>query len=294
MKGSLFTSSFKLFVKRVLVFAAPLVIILAVVEVLIRHIPNDYSLKDRWMSKNSRHVKVLILGSSHSFFGIDAKYIPRSFNAANFSQTFKYDWAIIKKYRWDSLETIIIPVDYFTLFYSLKDGPESWLVKNYNMYYGFNNYNPFENFEILGESPRRNFRKLSDYYLRHRSKVWSDELGNGRAPKTVNVDSGIVAVRKHTQRKLSVFRENVAYLDSIVNFRKTIIISTPTYKTYYENLDPEQMSMTYAAIKKQNADYYDFMKDPSFNKEDFFDADHLNESGAKKFTLKLDSILHLR
>jgi hypothetical protein len=37
--------------------------------------------------------------------------------------------------------------------------------------------------------------------------------------------------------------------------------------------------------------YYNFLNDPSFQAEDFYDADHLDEKGAKKFTLLLDSVI---
>ena len=45
---------------------------------------------------------------------------------------------------------------------------------------------------------------------------------------------------------------------------------------------------------KQNKSiyYFDLLKDKSFKANDYFDADHLNEIGAKKLTMKLDSIIH--
>ena len=61
-------------------------------------------------------------------------------------------------------------------------------------------------------------------------------------------------------------------------------------------LNQEQLQKTYTTIKSitnssPNVYYYDFLTDASFIKEDFFDADHLNEIGAKKFSKKMDSII---
>ena len=38
--------------------------------------------------------------------------------------------------------------------------------------------------------------------------------------------------------------------------------------------------------------YVDMLRDTSFVEDDFFDADHLNWQGAKKWTLKLDEMIN--
>ena len=40
-----------------------------------------------------------------------------------------------------------------------------------------------------------------------------------------------------------------------------------------------------------NTTYVDFLLDTSFVKADFYDADHLNDKGAKKLTIKLESLI---
>ena len=69
-----------------------------VVEFLVRKIPNVYGYKFEEITKNDKHYKTLILGSSHSFFGINPDYLSDpSFNAANVSQDFKYDSYVLEK-----------------------------------------------------------------------------------------------------------------------------------------------------------------------------------------------------
>ena len=45
-------------------------------------------------------------------------------------------------------------------------------------------------------------------------------------------------------------------------------------------------------LKLNDSIYYNFLTDKSFIAEDYYDADHLNEIGAKKLTLKIDSIIN--
>jgi hypothetical protein len=43
--------------------------------------------------------------------------------------------------------------------------------------------------------------------------------------------------------------------------------------------------------ENENVYYYNFLDDNDFVEDDFFDADHLNELGAMKFTKKVDSAI---
>jgi hypothetical protein len=40
--------------------------------------------------------------------------------------------------------------------------------------------------------------------------------------------------------------------------------------------------------------YLNLLTDKAFDEKDFYDADHLNEIGAKKFTLKIDSLINAK
>ena len=91
-------------------------------------------------------------------------------------------------------------------------------------------------------------------------------------------------------------------LDSIAIFaerRRTrlIIITPPAFESYRTNLSEEQLSRTINAATKieqnhSNCMYFNFMDDKSFTAGDFYDADHLNETEARKFTLMIDSIIN--
>ena len=58
------------------------------------------------------------------------------------------------------------------------------------------------------------------------------------------------------------------------------------------------MEQNTSAIKRiedkfDNVNYYNFLKDNRFESNDFFDADHLSDQGAKKLTLILQDIVSI-
>jgi hypothetical protein len=300
------------FIKRFILFTLPIIIAMIAVELFLRNIPNDYSFKKDHLDKESENVQVLFLGNSHFFFGINPEYMSqRSFNAVHISQSLNFDLAILEKYnsRWKNLKYIIIPVDYFSLYTTLDGSEENWRVKNYSIYYGIPPLlNYFSSFEIFNGKLSANFLRIKTYFVDHKSDVTCNKFGFGttyNSKDCKNLDeSGITAIKRHTVdvvKNQTTFLENIQVLQSIIKFAhnhnvKIIFATCPAYAAYTDKLDALQYSNTVNKIiemstKQKNTFYYNYLYDSAFTKSDFFDADHLNEIGAKKFTLKLDSLI---
>ena len=96
----------KRFILRLSVFAIMLVILLALIELIARKAPNTYKDKERTMlSTLSDSVEVLVLGSSHNFYGLNPQLIKKScYNLANTSQTIYYDDYLLSRYINGSLK----------------------------------------------------------------------------------------------------------------------------------------------------------------------------------------------
>ena len=283
----------------------PTAIIVGICEWSIRCIPNDYSYKNEWMTNNASFVQILNLGSSHGFYGIRPEYFSRpAFNLAFVSQTMKYDDYLYNNYvsHCDSLRYIILPVSYFTLRYDLESSEEYWRVRNYCIYMGCN-YHRGElkyNMEILSKDK---MQYVFPSWFQKESFVSCDEYGWGTDYSKNNRDSawydaGPVAAKRHTKADTTYVADNVQRLKAIIQDCQrrnihVIILTTPTYHTYYDALEERQlrqMSATCACLEKQysNVTYLNWLKNPHFVEDDFFDADHLNEYGAQKLTLMLD------
>jgi hypothetical protein len=301
----------KKFLKLLLLFFIPIIIGMISFEFLLRAIPNDYSYKKQYLDKNAKEIEVLYLGNSHIFYGINPEFSNfNSFNAAYGSQSLNYDFAILNKYKnqWKKLKFIIIPVDYTSMYSSIEDGIEKWRVKNYALYFDIKSFEISNNFEILNGKLLKNIVRIKSFYLNKRSDISCNKLGYGTAFNSKNAknleETGKEAALNHTKKIENnvSFPKNEKALKSIIELAqqkniKVIFITSPAYKTYTDRLKPQQLKNTISHVKtlvsKNKHTYYlDLLDDPRFETRDFFDADHLNEIGSKKFTLIMDSIVN--
>ena len=261
----------KQFLKGITIFLLPVLIICFCSEILLRKIPNDYLYKRNYLDTNSKKIKILFLGSSHVYYGINPAYIKaNSFNAAYTSQSLDYDFEILKKYdnKWDSLKYIVVPVDYFSLYSKLETSDEAWRVKNYTIYYGMHTTNKIENYsEILGNKFNINATRLYSFYFKNNSNItcsklgWGNGYGYNSKDKNDLITSGKEAAIRHLAKSDHYFSENVEILKSIIEFAKAknikvILFTSPAYKTYVQNLDKTQLNYTINEVTKlANAKY---------------------------------------
>ena len=299
----------KKFIKNSLLFSIPVLFFLVVLELLLRHIPNDYSYKKNYLDQHSNEIETLFLGSSHAFYAINPEFIhSNSFNAAHIAQSIDYDILILKKYanQTNKLKCIVVPIDYFTLYNRLETGVECWRIKNYNIYYGLNRSTKLdENSEILNGKWSENTERLYKFLRKKKSEISCNTLGwgtNNNSKDTKDfIVTGKAAAERHAQKSKSFFNENSIIAKEIIDLAKSknakvIFYTSPAYKTYTALLNKKQLQttiQTIQAIQKANTNvyYYNFLNDSSFTTNDFYDADHLNEIGAEKFSKKMDSIL---
>ncbi len=299
----------KTFLKKTFLFSLPIVLFILSFEALLRHIPNDYKYKKTFLDQKSNTIQTLFLGSSHAYFGLNPIYMhTNSFNASYFSQTIKYDIEILKKYdgHWDRLQYIVIPISYFTLFSNLETDIESWRVKNYTLYCNFKTSCTIKDYsEFLSNNFKINLLKLYSYYQVNQNTITCSELGFGldyHSKSLIDLQkSGIEAAKRHTAKDFRHFEENMNYLTNLIQYAsshniKILLFTPPAFHTYADNLNKEQLNKTISSIETTvkaypNVYYFNFLTNPDFIEEDFYDADHLDDVGAKKLTLKIDSII---
>ena len=60
----------KKFLLYILKIILPILFFFLVLEIAIRNIPNDYKLKQKYLQQNTAEINTLILGSSHTYYGL--------------------------------------------------------------------------------------------------------------------------------------------------------------------------------------------------------------------------------
>jgi hypothetical protein len=297
------------FIKKIIIFLLPVVIVLCIFEIILRVMPNDYKYKRERLLENAEDIEVLTLGSSHGHYGINPEYLTmKGFNLSNISQSFDLDYKLLETYgsNLDNLKIIIIPVSYFSLFSSLNSGNESWRIKNYVLYYHINDVFSVQNsFEILNGTVISNLYRIYQYVKNRDNLITVSDTGFGlNYSSTVKNDlaeTGKTAAMRHIHYDKKMFSHNQRMAQNIIAWCKKrgikiAFVTLPAYYTYVKELDSIQLHETInymATVDKENDHvcYYNYLEDNDFIADDFFDADHLNEMGAEKFTKKIDKII---
>ncbi len=298
-----------------IIFILPFIILTVWIEIMLRGIPNEYMIKANFMNANASKVKILVLGSSHGVTAIDPDCFSKyTYNCAHYAQSLDRDYNILNKYQdqLDSLEYIILPVSYHSLWTKIDLHAHKWRKKYYNIYYGFRvELNPVKELILLDETIHDDLDIIKDYYYDKKPKHIDQTMyGLAVTPSQTNLAwlnstiDGVVAAHS-TDDLTRLYDENVSYLKKIIEIAKkknakVIFITIPGHEIFVERLHPDQLNLLYSTMNelKDNKDvfYYNFLHE--FTKEDqetslkyFHDADHLSYLGARVFSPKLDSII---
>lgn len=305
------------FLKTILLFLFPVALGLCILEYGMRSVPNDYAYKNKWLTENISHVRIWTFGNSHGLYGISPRCFSKpAFNSAHVSQPLKYDTYIFNKFicHADSLEWVIVPISYHTLWSKVENGNEWWRIKNYCIYYDcpYHQWEPKYNIEVVGNplSLSEQIKRVGSYWIKGVDDNICDSLGlDLRYSKEHRGENwwmdGAKRAKPHTVRDLvksqPIFQENMGYLERIIKKCEekqvnVLIITTPVCGTYYNCVDSAQYALMIDTCESlvcryNNVQYLNLFKDSRFVEEDFYNSDHLATEGAEKLTKILDEYI---
>lgn len=298
----------KRFLKYSICFLALLAILLGCCELIVRHMPNSYTFKNNWMTKNAASVKTLVMGGSHNYYGVMPSEIGDSvFNLANVSQGHEYDYFLLTKFQKQltHLKNLVIIVDESNIFDPpFEDDDSEWFrAIYYKIYYKYPKHSDFSlyNFEISNFSSfNQKFPKAVKYLLTGKIIPDCDSLGWGctfHAPEKFDTTAMMIAAKKvierHRCKNWGDVDYNVQYLNKIGDWCKQrgvnlIVITTPMWDKFIEMTSDKQLAVMRKVINDftttYHAKYKNYLLDPRFQGVDFNDPDHLSDVGARKFS----------
>jgi hypothetical protein len=297
----------RLFLIELVVFVLPIFFIGIVLEFMIRNVPTDLKLKVNYLDRNAKSIKVLVLGNSHSYYGINPKYFDKKgYNCAYVSQSLKLDKLIFGEYigLFDSLEYIVWGISSFSPYYELEKSPERWRTKDYVLNYHIKTHNLKDRFFLLNSRLPIIFRKILRYKIFGAYECSMEELGNGIRVNTTNLDcsnSGKIAAQRHNTNDESNRISNYRNITDVIKLAdslkiQVLLITLPTLKKYQQYLDRNFIMKTDSFCTKMgenytNVLYLNYSNDTTFAESYFSDADHLNEDGAKKMSIKINQLI---
>ena len=278
----------KKFLTYVCIFAALVLALLIPAEIYVESIPNPARDKHEWMKAHATEVETLVLGSSHTFYGIMPSELgDRAFSLAQVSQTYDYDLRLLRQYDMPKLKRVILPYSYFSLW------EEKGEPLRYRIYMdGDTPLLPFEftNLPVFREKLKSLYKPAelswdslgfgTNYTFEKRPEPWDN--GKERAKANTYPD------------KEELVAKNVGILNEIAETCKAkgvrlTLVTTPTRTLFRKSEDTRQKEINRRELEKflknhPEVEYSDFESDTRFTPGDFYDADHLNTAGARKLT----------
>ena len=259
------------------------------------------------MCKDS--VKTLIVGNSHAEDGIDPSlFSSYTYNLAFSSQSLLHDDLLIRKYLplLPNLKKVVLSIDYHSLYMDESEDREFL----YSYY-----------FDIRLHHQKKLFLKenLSFLFFVYTPTILTDLLNGKSNIPLVKGWNGVYSkssadvcqkrgelrvdyFRKMIREKLSSKKNKEVYykLNRLIQFLQSneiqvVLISTPCHSIFNNLLDSKIIRQNLTLIQEltncYKIPYINSMKDTKYKTNDFYNVDHLNTRGARKYSKFLNDTL---
>lgn len=295
-----YTLGMKKFLLKILFYSLPIVLVAVGLELYVESIPNSYTYKRTYLEQHAADIKTLVLGSSYAYDGIDPNVLDAAFSLANSSQCFEDDYGLLQRYfvYLDSLERVILPISYSSLQMVSSSNRRGY----YTMYMDLYPRWPISKYSFECFNLELMLKKIAKHTL-HEDIVRCDSLGQ-RIGHTLDsrpavdwqdTDNLIANDRFAGKSAQEYIKENRYWLRRIalecqVSGVDLYVVVMPTLEDYRNGMPPEQIAAMYDAIEwvagkfdcVKVLDYHDWGTE-----DDFWNATHLNTTGARCFTEEL-------
>lgn len=291
----------KRFFKTTSVFVLPIIFVWSAAEFFYRMTPTNYSQKRQNIS-DFNDSETLIFGNSHTFYGLDPKQFDgKAYNLANISQSLYFDALLFDQFidSFPKVKNIILNVEYTSLSHRDDSSEESW--RNY-FYHGQMDldvpmikwYDPRKYSLALAMRFRTTLSFINQVGRRGLVTCDADGWGNDYNYANRVQDLSFLAeqtVAKHEDGSVD-FRVNTDRIRRIIEVceRRNIevlLVTMPVSKAYSSRVNQRKFSKIASVCRtlessNSNCRYLNLFREGIFSDDDFFDADHLNDIGAKK------------
>ena len=288
------------FLQKILTYTLPIALLAIGLEIYVERIPNSYTYKRSYMEQHATEIKTLILGSSYAYDGIDPSVLDAAFNLANSSQCFEDDYRLLQRYivHMDSLKRVMLPMSYSSLQMVSSSNRRGYYTIYMDLYprWPISKYS-FEcfNLELM-------LKKLAKHLL-HEDITRCDSLGQ-RVGHTLDSRSAadwqdtealILNDRFVGASAMPYVEENIQWLQQIAALCEgrgitLCLVAMPMLEDYRQAMPAEQIATMQQALASlaSQFDCVTILDYQSWGTEsDFWNATHLNTTGAKRLTREM-------
>ncbi|MFN2261836.1 MAG: hypothetical protein ABR595_07215 [Psychroflexus sp.] len=247
-------------------------------------------------------LEVLILGDSHPQKSIDPELFSKAKNISQQAEPYVLSyWKLKKILESNQLESLVLGFSPHNIaeFNDYKFSKEKWCSEMFRRSY------PIENYKSIDELVSVNYKSFYKTLWKETSFYPTTEHQNFIGKYSKNESSDISDWQKIIKRhyywkneQLGLSELSISYLDSIVKISnkhniKLILAGSPIHEKYSNHI-PEEVMKRFEDLKtkyQKQTIIFDRIQNHKYADSLFFNADHLNEIGAKKFTLDLNNFM---
>jgi hypothetical protein len=296
------------FLFKLAALAMPFVLILICVEWRLAQFPSSYAQKRAQCSKMAPNLETILLGASEVAQGVDASAFGENcYNLANVGQTPYYDKNLLHwvSERAPKLRLAVMGLSYPSLGCHIQNTQEAWRAAAYFQEFGI----PPEG--GLAQMDLRDFSRTL-FYEPPLALRWAMFNQGLQAPQLnshgqdvldcppsdfVDIKINALTARHRAVTHEGMIREdavneNLAELDSIWTFTQSkgirlVLFLPPVTRSYAEAVDTSRHDRFVKLLddfaRIHSILMLNYYSDPRFQDSDFFDVDHLCDSGSRRF-----------
>lgn len=241
--------------------------------------------------------KILIVGDSHPQRSLNPIYFRSAENISQSAEPYVLTyWKLKRIFQYYNPDTLILGFAPHNIsqYNDLKFSNNEWASEMFRRSYPIGQYSDIEN--SMPVDYVTFYKTLIKQIAFFPKKNHINYIGNYSNSAESNISDWKHATKRHyyfNNKKLGISKVATTYLDSIVNqclMRNIslVLVSNPVHKNYFDNI-PSSIIQEYENLKNKYAKKFlvidktqDFYPDSLF-----LNSDHLNDSGAIKFTREI-------
>lgn len=303
------------FLKRLALFAIAPVLFVSMTDAWLRQHETIYGAKLAQLRERADSVELLVLGNSHAVYGVDTTELGvPAHNLANLSQRIYFDKRLTLPLldELPALEYVLISVDYHSLYHSSQGVRDIWSYYGHGIQHEDRDYllcrlSP----TLFGYTPKVAWtlmRRALGRSIRGDELTFDAEVGVSRE---IPMRCGFIAYQGTESgafdlavcqeraddftRGVLASKELAEVVADLTDFIerlqargiRPILFAAPTYAAFHACLDEGVVERNEAVIGRLTSTYgipfWDHAGSPLFTQAEFYNCDHLNAEGARKF-----------
>jgi hypothetical protein len=285
-------------------------------EFLSRELPSAFKTNRVYIESEHSNFEALVLGSSQMQSAVNPEWLNTpTLNLASGDQHHDTDFKLLQSFqkKLPHLKTVVLEVSY-SHFELPHNGKDFWKNSMYLHYYDVNCYERrtyFKDQLLYLSNPKIFSEKINTHFIKKEQNEIYNAFGfntnnyQGQFKKLGYDVKRIAAMPRfkiNTEPNLAVFATNTALFEEMLDFlaekKLDVVISKlPMYKTYHPRKNPDILRRRDSVLEVLLQKYpkiklLDVENDTlNYNIHDFWNQSHLNPTGAKKFTSRLNRLI---